>query len=53
MNEVVRRWLNHMKLAYVPMFACFTSLLVFIPVAYVFAIHLEMEIAGLAWAKVI
>ena len=42
-----------MKFTYVPMVASIISLLIFIPTAYLFAIHWKMEIAGLAYAKAI
>ena len=35
------------------MIACSVSLMIYIPTAYYFAIDLQMEIKGLAWAKVV
>ena len=53
LNDIVRRWLNQMKFTYVPMVASIVSLLIFVPTAYLLAIHWKMEIAGLAYAKAI
>jgi Na+-driven multidrug efflux pump len=42
-----------MKLPKIPLVASSISMISFIPTAYYFAIHLQMEIVGLAWAKIL
>ena len=37
----------------IPLVAGSISMITFIPTAYYFAVYLQMEIVGLAWAKIL